>query len=188
MADTKIERKFSRNVPAPSPHYKAGRSHVEIGFMKLGEQEPYFHVLGGTEGKLRNNRWASDLGRFACCADHDDVRKNWPEYAALVRWHLCAVKAGPMHYEDNALYHAEAARKARAAGDAEAATKALLAFEHTVIYGAVASDPNVSTSVIMLPEADLRAWLRARLPALMAQFRADVEKHFPGMFAAAEVL
>jgi hypothetical protein len=178
---TPMTRKFGRTVPPPGSGFSAGRSHCEIGFEKLGPQEPYFHVLGGTQGRYRNNRWED----FGLCADHNDVRANWPEYAHLIRWHLAGVVSGPMYYEDNALYHARIAQEALDARMDPA--PAIASFKRHVVFGAVGTDGDDLDALIVATKApaELRHWLATRRQALMAAFRADVDKQFPGMFDAA---
>lgn len=36
---------------------------------------------------------------------HDDIRKHFPEYSHLIKWHLCS-SDGPLHYIANSIYHA----------------------------------------------------------------------------------
>lgn len=178
-----------RTIANPNPKfYKGARAHLEVGFTRIGEQDPYFHVLAGVEHKLRNNRWESAYGRFACCADHEAARRYFPEVANLIRWHLSAIHSGPMHYEANAIFWAEVAQglKPRGAYDPDPVE----AFKHTVVFGALAGDGNPADAAVTasLTTDELRTWLRARLPALMAQFKADVEAAFPGMWESAEAL
>jgi hypothetical protein len=39
-----------------------------------------------------------------CC--HDEIAKHFPEWAPLIKWHLCSTD-GPMHYLANTTYHAD---------------------------------------------------------------------------------
>ena len=50
---------------------------------------------------VRGNRvcWVSG----GCC--HDAIIKAAPEYAGIIKWHLCSTD-GPMHYIANTVYHA----------------------------------------------------------------------------------
>lgn len=188
MADLKTVVRNVRAVPKDAvPHrYNAARCHMEIGFLKLGEQEPHFYALAGVEGQLRNGRWEGDLGRFACCANHDALRAHFPEYVHLARWHSCGIESGPMHYEANAVYWSEMAQGKRAASEFSRVDP-IEAFKRTVVFGAL--PPLWDTGEPwLLPAAELSAWLRDRLPALMAQFRKDVEAAFPGMWDRALAL
>ena len=47
--------------------------------------------------------WREYMG--GCC--HDVVAKQFPELAPLVKWHLTSTD-GPLHYEANTIYHADA--------------------------------------------------------------------------------
>ena len=42
-------------------------------------------------------------GMFGCC--HDEFAEAFPEYAHLLKWHLCSTD-GPLHYVANTMYHA----------------------------------------------------------------------------------
>lgn len=46
--------------------------------------------------------WREYMG--GCC--HKEIAKRFPEFAPLIKWHLCSTD-GPMHYPANALYHAD---------------------------------------------------------------------------------
>lgn len=184
MSDRKIERTFVREIPTPAKmatYFCKARAHAEIGFVQLGMQDPYFHALAGVEGQLRNGRWEGDLGRFACCADHEALRKHFPKYARLVRWHLCSITTGLMHYEANAIYWAEGVRT----GPPGARDAAIQHFRSTTCFGALDTDGGEPW---LLPEDQLRSWLSIRPPALMAAFRADIDATFPGMWEAALAL
>jgi hypothetical protein len=58
-------------------------------------------------------------GYYGCM--HDTIRKAFPEYAHLTRWHLVSTDA-PMHYIANTLYHAKDNRIEAAAKLDEAVT------------------------------------------------------------------
>lgn len=202
------------NVKPTNPRCKVANAVAEIGFTRLGQQEPYFHVLAGVDNKLGNGRWESTYGRFAACADHDTFRREFKEEAVqkLPRWHLCGIYTGPMHYEANAIYWAEKFQKAKEAigqeiGAASEAAAALTSFKHTVVWGALVgeeTDANGQDEIArdaarlgvdtegLYPwtygQEKLREWLRLRLPALMAEFQHDVQNAFPGMWMAAERL
>lgn len=44
-----------------------------------------------------------EQGMFGCC--HDEFAEAFPEYAHLLKWHLCSAD-GPLHYIANTMYHA----------------------------------------------------------------------------------
>lgn len=86
---------------------------------------------------------------------HDDIARVFPELASLIKWHLVSTD-GPMHYVANTVYHAsdrdfDAARSCGVWPDA--------------------TDEELSAD----PET-LKVALLERLPGLLAEFRADVER------------
>ena len=89
------------------------------------------------------------LGSCGCI--HDDIAKHIPELAPYIKWHLVS-SDGPMHYIANSMYYAKA------------------------------KDANLEAarSCAVWPDAQLEDFtkekLAARLPALMEEFRRDVEK------------
>lgn len=48
---------------------------------------------------LHGRRWIDIAG--GCC--HEEIKKHFPEYAHLIKWHLCN-STGPMCYLENTLY------------------------------------------------------------------------------------
>ena len=48
---------------------------------------------------------AQHAGAFGGCM-HDKIAEVWPEYAHLIKWHLCSTE-GPLHYVANTVYHME---------------------------------------------------------------------------------
>ena len=47
----------------------------------------------------------NDRSHLACGCLHDEIAKQFPELAPLIKWHICSTD-GPMHYIANSLYHA----------------------------------------------------------------------------------
>jgi len=60
-----------------------------------------FAITATTYTKSRNGSWVYESG--GCL--HDKVKKYFPQYAHLIKWHLCETD-GPMYYIANTLYHA----------------------------------------------------------------------------------
>lgn len=87
---------------------------------------------------------------------HDDIAKHFPELAPLLRWHLCSTDS-PMHYVANALYWA---------GKTKWEKPNLENFRSCAIW------PDATEQDML---AATEESLSARLPALMAEFRAAVE-------------
>lgn len=127
------------------------RIRADYGFVKLGEQEPYFSVTGEIQ-KAERGRWQEDSFGML----HDDIARHFPELRPLIKWHLTSVKGGPMHYIANALYWWD---------------NNLDHFKSTIVFGAVPGDklpaPNTDP-------AEVRNWLERRLPKLMRAFKRDM--------------
>jgi hypothetical protein len=166
-----IEKKFTKGGEG-----KRGSVQAVLGFQRLGDQEPYFYALA--------SEWNARERAYINCAAHALLRKEFPEHALLVKWHLSAIKSGPMHYEANAVYHAQGAQ-GRAAF-ARPDDKPIEWFKATVVWGAV-PEADVGEPWTW-PDEAVRRWLRERKPALMAKFHAEIEAAFPGMWAQAEAL
>jgi len=141
----------------------------------IGDQAPYFSITGYLYDRNRNNgdscvmnaagrrRW---LGSCGCL--HDETAEYIPEFAPLIRWHLTSTD-GPMHYMANAIYHAGFCLGMENSRNIEH-------LKSTIVYGAVETDAAVDLE--SLDAAGLQAFLVARFPALMAQFKADVNAFF----------
>jgi len=93
--------------------------------------------------------WARNAGAFGGCF-HDAIRETFPEYAELIKWHLVSTD-GPLHYIANTVYHAKQ-------GELDLARDS-----------AVAPDATIE-------QLSDKQWLEDRLPALLAEFKADIEK------------
>ena len=71
---------------------------------EIGEQYRY---PGDATEKLSNGKtvWLSSCGCI-----HDKIKKYFPEFEYLIKWHLCN-SDGPMHYIANTVYHAKKIEK-----------------------------------------------------------------------------
>jgi hypothetical protein len=137
-----------------------------------------------------------------CC--HALIVEAWPELAPLIKWHLCS-SDGPMHYLANTLYHVEQHGPDKAWLEVRTEVAGVVATgmiygERAKLEAAAAQDPTRCTvkvdkktakirnldyarSSACWPEATdeeltapgLKERLEARLPALLAEFRAAVE-------------
>ena len=85
----------------------------------------------------------------SCGCLHDEVAAHFPKLAPYLKWHLCSTD-GPMHYVANTIYWAEQ-------DNAEYA-------RNSAIW------PDATLEQLQDKEA-----LKARLPALMAEFKSDIE-------------
>ncbi len=102
-----------------------------------------------------------DKGRWAgggC--NHDIIAEVMPEIEYLIKWHLMSTD-GPMHYIGNTLYHA---------GDKD----------YNGLRKGKAIDLDAARRSAVWPDAELKDLteenLNARLPELMQQFKADIER------------
>ena len=115
-----------------------------------------FAITGEILRKAKNGRWV-----FDCCGQiQDDIAKHFPDLVPFFKWHLCSTD-GPLHYLANTLYHASDkdhwGRRKEKEPDIEAARK-------TAIW------PDATLEQLQDEEQ-----LKARLPGLLAEFRAAVE-------------
>lgn len=173
--------------PSTSPNYKGERGYAEVGFVRIGGQEPYFSVLAATDRKLKNNRWTSAYpGRWAPCADHESFVRFFRGVAHLSRYHLWGVDSGPMHYIENSLYWAREREKYAALADLVEQQRAIQAFVKCSGLGVLATDSAVNWET--MDQDTLKTWLQSRLPALLARFYTDVEAWQPGIVERARNL
>lgn len=140
------------------------------------------------------------LGSSGCL--HEEITKRFPELAPFIKWHSVSTD-GPMHYVANSTYHAKAIPKEQGQYYAylkepvtgvekllkivDEATKAKLdalhgdAMRYEPYYNRSAKEPNLeyARSCAVWPDAQLEDFteekLKARLPALMEEFKRDVE-------------
>lgn len=151
----------------------------------------------------------------ACGCLHEDIAREFPELAPLIKWHLMGTD-GPMHYIANTIYHAgDRDHNGLKAGErrqirngrtgqlcwrletdvklpqyidndtqpTEAAVQRYVPWER--VGEGKARELDAARSCAVWPEATneelsqepeaLKVALEARLPALIAEFRADME-------------
>lgn len=106
------------------------------------------HIKGGDHGCHRHK-----IDLSGCL--HDEIKKYFPEFAHLIKWHLCESQQ-PMYYIENTLYFATDKRDFNAA-------RASAIWEN-------ATDIELSQ-----PREKLKKRLLKRLPKLMKEFRHDIE-------------
>lgn len=104
----------------------------------------------------------------ACGCLHEEIAASFPELAPFIRWHLTSTD-GPMYYMANAIYHAGFCLGMEKSRNIDH-------LKSTIVFGAVESDAGVNLETIG-PE-ELIDFLTARFPALMAQFKADMNTLF----------
>lgn len=153
------------------------------------------------EASVKNSS-GKTLWLGSCGCIHEEIVKRFPELAPLIKWHLVS-SDGPIHYVANSLYHVEAIPKEQGQYYAyfkepvtgvekmlkivDEATKAKLdalhgdAMIYEPYYNRSAKEPNLEAarSSAAWPDAQLEDFteekLKARLPALMEDFKRDVE-------------
>ena len=122
-------------------------------------------AFSAVDGKRRG--WIS-----GGCA-HEEIARRIKVLRPFIKWHLCDADGGPMHYKANALYWAGHCQKFGAALGVNYPAN-WDHFASTAKLGALPGDPPLETLQKLTAE-ELGAWLDARLPALMVEFRAAVE-------------
>ena len=149
-------------------------------FAKKHNQEPHFSITG--EGKSVNSRGGD--GYFGTC--HDKIVELLPKLKPLVRWHLCGMETGPMHYIENALYHAGFWM------DTYGDSRNIEHLKSTIVYGALERDDCLDDGSALEEELatmnpiEFRAWLENRFELLMKQFESDIKQHAPGLWTGTE--
>ena len=161
-----------------------------------------YRIRGDSLVDQLKNSSGKTLWLGSCGCLHDEISKGFPELAPFIKWHLVSTD-GPMHYIANSMYHAKAIPKEQGQYYAylkepvtgaeklleivDEATKAKLdalhgnAMRYEPYYNRSAKEPNLeyARSSAVWPDAQLEDFteekLKARLPALMEDFRRDVE-------------
>lgn len=108
------------------------------------------------------SRRQRDIAAGGCL--HEEIARAFPELAPLIKWHLVSTD-GPVHYVANTCYLAS-----------NRDHNGLLAGESRNFDAArsCAVWPEATDEQLSLPRAELATLLEARLPALLADFRADM--------------
>ena len=89
---------------------------------------------------------------YACGCQHEEIAKHFPDLRKYLKWHLCDSN-GPMHYVANTIYHTKA--------------RNLNAARNTAIWQDATDED--------LTAPGLEDRLKARLPKLLEDFKADME-------------
>ena len=97
---------------------------------------------------------------------HEEIKKHFPELAKYIKWHLCGTD-GPMHYIANTLY---LAGDRDCWGHRQGKQRNFEAARVSAIW------EDATNEELSLPADELKQKLIDRLPALMAEFKKDVEK------------
>lgn len=152
---------------------------VDYGLHKFKDQEPYFSITASLYKKL-GGYWIWISGGCS----HDLIRKYVPRLEHLIKWHLCFVESGPMHYESNAVFWwerslMETAEPCYKGDNCAISWQALEHFMTTVVYGISSYDKLFigKWDRKSFPITKLREWLKFRLPELLFEFNKDMARH-----------
>jgi hypothetical protein len=143
--------------------------HATYGLHKIGDQAPHFSV---TLDEYKHPG-VSERGWLSGGCQHEQVARYFPELAPFVRWHLTSTE-GPMHYVANGLFWHDSYHGRAKYGRPEDRALAPSALASTIVLGALEDDFPIEMLWSMSRE-DLKAWLEARLPRLLAAFQTDMD-------------
>lgn len=157
------------------------RIRATYGWRKIGNQDAYWSVTGDIERQAKNNRWCED----SCGCLHGEVAKHFPKLAPSIKWHLCNLTSGPMHYVANAVYWLEKDAGISQYPDKDDPGKAYKNFESHAVIGAFPGDShpitrfardleNVGAERARLHSV-VESWCLARLPALLAAMKQETD-------------
>lgn len=111
-----------------------------------------FSITGRIKGG-KYGRYGYEIDMAGCI--HDEIKKYFPEFAHLIKWHLCGSQQ-PMYYIENTLYFATDKRDFNAA-------------RQSAIW------ENATDEQLSLPSEELKKLLIERLPELMTNFKKDIK-------------
>lgn len=180
MTNNVINKQYVCTFEENGHRYKL---EVDYGFNKCGDQEPYFSITCSVY-EWKNSYWRM----VSCGCQHDIIAEYAPHLVPLIKWHLCSIKSGPMHYVANGMFWLERAvmkwlvplyyGDTCAFGDA-----AMENFKNTIVYGVSPSYDRIEKPILKHYENTevhkkfMRAWLNKRLPEVMAAFHEDMRKY-----------
>jgi hypothetical protein len=145
------------------------RMTVDYGFHSFPNQEPYFSITADID-RWNGFRWVEDSG--GCL--HEEISKQFPELEYLIKWYLCSLVSGPMHYVANAVFWWE--QFCLDSTD----EKSLNNFKHTIVYGTTPFDNlDLAGKDKVAFENDiptLRIWLDIRKDAMLESMFKDMRE------------
>lgn len=158
----------------------------DYGFVKFGGQNSYFSVTGTEYLKERcpGEKAKKFLGEYywpwSCGMLHSLIEENHLFLTPYLKYHLFDSKKGPMHYIENAIFWAEMASGVveRRQYDPDP----IETFKSTICFGGAKTDKDEDLNEFFnfrlkgQVRPVLTSWLEARLPNLMENFWADMEK------------
>lgn len=142
---------------------------IDRAFAARHNQDAHFSIVCDIEER-RGTRWY-DIGGGAA---HSLIAKHFPKLAPLIKWHLCGIESGPMHYLANAMYWLDIA--AGRVPPSQYGPEPMEAFKSTIVYGALPVDAafDLDRAPASLDRTVIEHWLKVRLPALLEAFHADM--------------
>lgn len=149
------------------------RHTVTAELHSLCGQHPHFSVTMDTYRQAGNGRWMDDAGGCR----HDEVRRLFPSLAPYLRWHGVSID-GPIFYAANAAYWAGLNSEWCNGGPNDPPNREH--FDATTLWGALPGDADghPMEAPATMDQPWLNTILAARLPALLALFRADMDRLF----------
>ena len=136
-----------------------GKITAKAELKSIGSQKPYFSITGTIFDQYGRVETSGCI--------HAEIAEHFPALAPFIKWHLVSVTE-PMYYIGNTTYHAgnlDCWGKEGKERDFDAA-------RHCAIW------PEATDEQLSLPKETLTILLQSRLPALMAEFQADMTKLF----------
>jgi hypothetical protein len=95
----------NQQIKAIRYYTKEGRKYRITARLRFDDELKNGHESFAITANIRESDgtyWREHSG--GCC--HDEIARQFPEWAPLIKWHLCSTD-GPMHYVANTLYHAD---------------------------------------------------------------------------------
>ena len=122
-------------------------------------QVRYDDQCGNGHNSFAITAWGKDMG--GCC--HDEVVKAFPHLKPFIKWHLTS-SDGPMHYIANTVYHAS-----NKDWNGKKKERELTHARSSAVW------PDATDEQLSAPKRKLTKMLEDRLPALMDEFKQDME-------------
>ena len=181
MENSKINRQYTCEYDEDGRKYKL---EINYGFNVCGTQEPCFSITADLyELIATTNLWRM----VSCGCQHELIAEYAPHLAPLIKWHLCFVHSGPMHYKPNAKFWLERSTIKQLnpiyRGDTCAiGNQAMEYFLDTIAYGSSLSYDRIGNVILKnyqnnnIEKQYISIWLDKRLPEVMKAFHKDMHK------------
>ena len=100
---TSVTSQYKNKEKKKKKKNKEGKNKITIRYDDECGIKHYSFTITGTVYSSRNSTSEIYLEAGGCI--HDEIIEHFPEFAHLIKWHLCNSDA-PMHYVANTTYHA----------------------------------------------------------------------------------